>query len=61
MFLQTVPETPSPDRHDVLGTVNKGDNLRRAAMAAAAAAGRNVDDDSPSKVGVGGHTTPPPC
>ncbi|PSC67591.1 dynamin-related GTPase [Micractinium conductrix] len=46
---QTVPETPSPDRHDVLGTVNKGDNLRRAAMAAAAAAGRNVDDDSPSK------------
>lgn len=40
---QTVPETPSPD---VL-TVNKPDHLRRAALAAAA--GRNVDEDSPGK------------
>ena len=41
--MQTVPETPSPD---VL-TVNKPDHLRRAALAAAA--GRNVDEDSPAK------------
>lgn len=43
-FLQTVPETPSPD---VL-TVNKPDHLRRAAMAAAglhrgSTAGEQVD------------------
>lgn len=42
---QTVPETPSPD----VVTANKPDHLRRAAMAAAAAAGRNVDEDSPGK------------
>ncbi|PRW39278.1 dynamin-related GTPase isoform A [Chlorella sorokiniana] len=59
---QTVPETPSPD---VL-TVNKPDHLRRAAMAAAA--GRNVDEDSPAKgrmakvartAGVGAMAPPP--
>jgi hypothetical protein len=41
--MQTVPETPSPDAL----TVNKPDHLRRAALAAAA--GRNVDEDSPGK------------
>jgi hypothetical protein len=42
LLLQTVPETPSPETL----AVNKPD-LRRAAMAAAA--GRNVDEDSPAK------------
>lgn len=42
---QTVPETPSPD----VVTANKPDRLRRAAMAASAAAGRNVDEHSPGK------------